>query len=294
VTETKTNRKFKDSVFTLLFSKKSNLLELYNAIGNTNYGKDTDIRITTLDDALFMEQINDISFVIEGKLVVLIEHQSTLNPNMPIRMLLYIARTYEKIVDKSGLYSTKKMSIPKPEFIVLYNGAEECPDKQVLRLSDMFSESLGERIANLELFVNVYNINEGRNEELAKRSEKLKGYEFFVSLVREHLKSMGRDSAIRLAVSECIRGGVLKDFFAEHGSEVENMLLSEWNLDDALAVRYEEGVAVGEARGEARGVAIGEERGEVRGRDKRNEEILGLIRKGYNLADIERFLVANG
>jgi predicted transposase/invertase (TIGR01784 family) len=243
--KTKTNRKFKDSVFTLLFSEKSNLLELYNAIGNTNYGKDTDIRITTLDDALFMEQINDISFVIEGKLVVLIEHQSTINPNMPIRMLLYIARTYEKIVDKSGLYSTKRMSIPKPEFIVLYNGIEECPDKQVLRLSDMFSEPLVEEIANLELYVNIYNINEGRNEELAKRSEKLKGYEIFVSLVREHLKSMGRDSAIRSAVSECIRGDVLKDFFSEHGSEVENMLLSEWNLDDALAVRYEEGIDSG-------------------------------------------------
>jgi hypothetical protein len=88
MTEAKTNRKFKDSVFTLLFSEKSSLLELYNAIENTNYGCDTDIRITTLDDALFMEQINDISFVIDGKLVVLIEHQSTLNPNMPIRMLL--------------------------------------------------------------------------------------------------------------------------------------------------------------------------------------------------------------
>jgi hypothetical protein len=113
------------------------------------------------------------------------------------------------------------MSIPKPEFIVLYNGVEECPDKQILRLSDMFSEQLVEGIANLELYVSVYNINKGRNEELAKRSEKLKGYEIFVSLVREHLKSMGRDSAIRRAVSECIRGDVLKDFFSEYGSEVE-------------------------------------------------------------------------
>jgi hypothetical protein len=270
MTETKTNRKFKDSVFTLLFSEKNNLLELYNAIGNTNYGSDTDIRITTLDDALFMEQINDISFVIEGKLVVLIEHQSTINPNMPMRMLLYIARTYEKIVDKNGLYSTKMLSIPKPEFIVLYNGAEECPDKQVMKLSDMFVEPLDEGLASLELEVNVYNINKGRNEALARRSEKLKGYEFFVSLVREHLKSMGRDLAIKRAVSECIKGDVLKDFFSEHGSEVENMLLSEWNLDDALAVAREEA------------------------KEEDRREILDLIRKGYSLADIERFLVADG
>ena len=87
MTEAKTNRKYKDSVFTLLFGEKNNLLELYNAIRNTNYGSDTDIRITTLDDVLFMERINDISFVIEGKLVVLIEHQSTVNPNMPLKML---------------------------------------------------------------------------------------------------------------------------------------------------------------------------------------------------------------
>ncbi|GBU24647.1 hypothetical protein R83H12_01281 [Fibrobacteria bacterium R8-3-H12] len=240
MTEVKTNRKFKDSVFTLLFGEKNNLLELYNAIENTSYGSDTDIQITTLEDALFMEQINDISFVIEGKLVVLIEHQSTINPNMPIRMLLYIARTYEKIVDKDGLYSTKKMSIPKPEFIVLYNGVEECPDKQVLKLSDMFTEPLGEGLANLELEVNVYNINNGRNEEFAKRSEKLRGYEFFVSLVREYLKVMDRSPAIRRAVLDCISQGVLKEFFEEHGSEVHNMLLSEWNLDDAIAVARKE------------------------------------------------------
>jgi len=240
MTETKTNRKFKDSVFTLLFGEKNNLLELYNAIENTNYGSDTDIRITTLDDALFMEQINDISFVIEGKLVVLIEHQSTINPNMPIRMLLYIARTYEKIVDKDNLYSTKQMSIPKPEFIVLYNGTEEYPDKQILKLSGMFTEPLVEGFADLELVVSVYNINKGRNEEFAKRSEKLKGYEFFVYLIREYLKVMGRDTAIKSAVSDCIRQGVLKDFLNEYGSEVENMLLSEWNWDDAKRVWQKE------------------------------------------------------
>jgi hypothetical protein len=276
--EAKTNRKYKDSVFTLLFSEKSNLLELYNAIEKTNYGSDTDVRITTLDDALFMEQINDISFVIDGKLVVLIEHQSTLNPNMPLRMLLYIARTYEKIVDKDGLYSTKKMPIPKPEFIVLYNGAEECPDKQVLKLSDMFSEPLGESLANLELAVNVYNINKGRNEELAKSSEKLKGYEFFVSLVKEYLRVMDRGSAIGRAVSDCMRQGMLKEFFEEHGSEVENMLLSGWNWDDAKRVWQREA----REDGIEEGVGIGLNRG--------REELFALWEKGVSLAEAKKRL----
>jgi hypothetical protein len=266
MTEAKTNRKFKDSVFTLLFSKKNNLLELYNAIENTNYGSDTDIRITTLEDALFMEQINDISFVVDGKLVVLIEHQSTINPNMPVRMLIYISRTYEKIVDKDGLYSTKKMSIPKPEFIVLYNGVEECPDKQVLKLSDMFSEPLGEGLANLELEVTVYNINKGRNEELARRSENLKGYEIFVSLVRDYLKVMDRGSAIGRAVSECIRQGVLKEFFNEHGSEVENMLITEWNWDDAKRVWQRES------------------------KEEGREEVFSLLEQGYSVDEAKELL----
>jgi len=271
MTEAKTNRKYKDSVFTLLFGEKNNLLELYNAIRNTNYGSDTDIQITTLDDVLFMERINDISFVIDGKLVVLIEHQSTVNPNMPLKMLIYMGRNYEKIIDKDGLYSTKKMSIPKPEFIVLYNGVDECPDRQVMKLSDMFSEPLEEDIESLELVVTVYNINKGRNEEMATRSENLRGYEFFIYLIREYLKSgMDRGSAISRAVGDCIRQNVLKDFLEKHGSEVHNMVFGEWNWDDAKRVWQRE------ARED--------------GREEGREEILDFIRKGYSLSDIEKVL----
>jgi len=267
MTEAKTNRKYKDSVFTLLFGEKNNLLELYNAIRNTNYGSDTDIRITTLDDVLFMERINDISFVIEGKLVVLIEHQSTVNPNMPLKMLIYMGRNYEKIIDKDGLYSTKKMYIPKPEFIVLYNGVDECPDRQVLKLSDMFIEPLEEGIESLELVVNVYNINKGRNEEMATRSENLRGYEFFIYLIREYLKAgMDRDSAISRAVVDCIRQNVLKDFLEKHGSEVHNMVFGEWNWDDAKRVWQRDA------------------------REDRDDEILDLIEKGYTAADIKNHI----
>jgi len=267
MTEAKTNRKYKSSVFTLLFGEKNNLLELYNAIENTNYGSNTDVWITTLEDALFMEQINDIAFVIEGKFVVMIEHQSSMNPNMPLRMLLYIARVYEKIVSNDNLYGTKMITIPRPEFIVLYNGNDECPDKHIQKLSDMFSEPLPESLANLELVVTIYNINKGRNEEFASRSEKLKGYEFFIYLVRENLKVMDRDAAISRAVGDCIRQNVLKEFLEEHGSEVHNMLLSGWNWDDAKRVWQKE------ARED--------------GQEERLNEILDLMKKGYTSTDIE-------
>src|SRR5215469_12276011 len=108
----KINKKHKDSVFTKLFGHdKKTILELYNAIFNTNYGEDTDVKITTLEDVLFMDRVNDISFVIDGKLVVLIEHQSTINNNMPLRMLFYMARIYEKICDNESMYHTKRIEI---------------------------------------------------------------------------------------------------------------------------------------------------------------------------------------
>jgi len=224
--------------------------------------------------------LNDISFVIDGRFVVMIEHQSSMNPNMPLRMLLYIARVYEKIVSNDNLYGSKKIAIPNPEFIVLYNGDDECPDRQVLRLSDMFSEPLAGSLAKLELEVNVYNINKGRNEEFAIRSEKLKGYETFIYLVKEYVKSMDRGSAIKRAIGDCIRQDVLRDFLKEHGSEVHNMLLSGWNWDDAKRVWQRE------ARED--GIEIGIEKGKAESR----EEILSLIKQGYSLADIENMLKA--
>ncbi|MDR1813059.1 MAG: Rpn family recombination-promoting nuclease/putative transposase [Candidatus Fibromonas sp.] len=277
----KTNRKYKSSVFAALFSEKENLLELYNAIENTNYGKDTEIIITTLEDVLFMEQQNDISFVIDGKIVVLIEHQSTVNNNMPLRALMYLARTYEKIVREDNLYREGIIPLPKPEIIVLYNGEDDMPEQQILKLSDMFMDYCKEEIPNLECIVKVININKGHNEELAQRSTVLSGYGKFVYLVREYAKSMDRSAAIVRAIDDCIRGNVLKDFLERNASEVRNMLFARWDWDVAKRVWQEEA----EERGREKGVAIGEARGVAIGRE---EGVLRTARqmkaKGLNVA----------
>ncbi len=114
-----TNRQYKNSVFTKLFGTPEKALELYNAISGKNYPESTKIKIVTLSDALYMEQLNDISFVIEDKLVVLIEHQSSINENMPLRMLIYIAREYERLTNRRDLYKEHKIKIPSPEFIAI-------------------------------------------------------------------------------------------------------------------------------------------------------------------------------
>ncbi|MDR2729098.1 MAG: Rpn family recombination-promoting nuclease/putative transposase [Chitinispirillales bacterium] len=240
--DTKANREYKNSVFTLLFGEKDKLIELYNAIFNANYGLDTDIEITTLQNILFMGKLNDISFVIDGKIIVLIEHQSTINKNMCLRMLLYIARIYEKICDSETLYRTEQITIPRPEFIVLYNGKDEMPDEQILKLSDMFAEYGETNPIELELVVKVYNINNGRNPQMAKRSVTLSGYELFISKVREFEKEADDlKEAISQAINYCIERNVLETFLKTHGREVLNMMLTEWKFEDALRVSREEG-----------------------------------------------------
>ena len=124
------NKKFKSSVFSMLFSDPDLLRELYCALDGVSLPKDVPVTINTLEDVLFMDFINDVSFEIDGKLVVLIEHQSTINPNMALRLLMYIGRVYEKIIDEKNVYSGKPLKIPRPEFFVLYNGVEPIPMKR--------------------------------------------------------------------------------------------------------------------------------------------------------------------
>ena len=113
------NRKFKSTVFTTLFSEKGPLLELYNAISGSSYGEDTVINFNTLENVLYMNMANDVSFTLDNKIVVLIEHQSSISGNLPLRFLMYIARVYEKITDKRAAYRKKVLEIPTPELIVI-------------------------------------------------------------------------------------------------------------------------------------------------------------------------------
>jgi hypothetical protein len=218
-----TNKKYKSSVFSLFFDDAEKLIELYNAIENTNYAKDTPIEINTLEDALFPDRLNDISFLLDGKLIVLIEHQSTLNENMPLRLLLYIGRVYEKILDGKNIYRQKLIKIPKPDFIVLYNGDREFPDKSALRLSDAFEDADIPDL--LGLTVNVYNINNDRNPGILQKSRSLNDYSVFIARVKANKAAgVSLEAAVEEAINYCINNGIMGEFLKKHGSEVRNML----------------------------------------------------------------------
>jgi predicted transposase YdaD len=261
------NTKYKNSVFSFLFSDPDKLKELYCALEDVSLPIDVPVTINTLQDVLFMDRINDISFEIGGKLVVLIEHQSTINPNMPLRLLMYITRVYEKIIEGKKIYASRPIHLPRPEFFVLYNGTAAYPDNAILKLSDIYENeaSLGLPIKHhpaLELEVKVININHGRNEEITKRCKTLAGYSVFVSKVQEYeMEQKDRKEAMKKAVKYCMEKEILKDFFDQNATEVMNMLMTEWNWDDALAVRYEEGLEEGLDKGIEKGIEKGLEEG---------------------------------
>jgi predicted transposase/invertase (TIGR01784 family) len=240
------NSKFKDSVFTLLFRDPDLLRELYCALEGVSLPLDVPVSITTLENVLLMDFINDISFEIGGKLIVLIEHQSTINPNMPLRLLMYINHLYEKMVKGKNLYSGKLVKIPKPEFFVLYNGKAPYCDNEILCLSDAFEniESLGlteKEYPSLELVVRVININEGKNAEIVNRCKKLSDYCAFVAKVRNLEKESGsREDAVKSAIKYCQKHGILKEFLEQYAGEVCNMLITEWNTEEVMAATREE------------------------------------------------------
>lgn len=269
------NREYKDSVFSWLFSEPNTLRELYGALAGVTLSPDIPITINTLQGVLFKARVNDISFEIAGRVIVLIEHQSTINDNMPLRLLLYIARVYETITGEKDLYREKQIPLPVPEFIVLYNGTAPYPDEKTIRLSDAFRDpgELGlarNDALSLELIVKVYNINHGHNGPILTRCKTLEGYSAFIAKVREYEQKLKvRDDAMRLAVKDCIEHNILKEFLETHATEVINMLMTEWNWDDAKEVWFEEGL------------------------EKGRDQVFTLIEQGYTLEQIKAKLAAD-
>jgi len=251
----KINKKYKDTVFRHLFNiNKIWLLELVNAILGTDY-KDTEaIIIITLDDILFMNMKNDLCIIIYDT-IILIEHQSTINENMPVRMFLYLARIYEKITNKDtkDLYGRRLVKLPNPELIVLYNGKEDYPAKKILKLSASFKKRRGKK-KTVDLEVKALNINKGVNPELESKCKSLANYASFIAKVREYEEQYPFEEAVKSAIKYCIDNDILKEYLTDHASEVINMLTAEFKLEDALEVARWEGREEGVQKGKKEGL----------------------------------------
>ncbi|MCL2242220.1 MAG: Rpn family recombination-promoting nuclease/putative transposase [Chitinispirillia bacterium] len=179
----KANPKYKDTVFSLLFNDNPEAaVEVSNTFLGTHFPAGTKVIFKTLKNVLINGRINDLAFILEGRLIILVEHQSTLNQNMPYRMLQYIAETYKNLNDKDIEYRDKKFLLQRPKFIVLYNGERKMKeDIQILRLSDMYIPASPEDgVIDLELTVKMYNITEGRNKDMVSRCATLQEYSIFI------------------------------------------------------------------------------------------------------------------
>lgn len=254
------NREYKSTVFSMLFADKANLLSLYNALNESYYDNPDALQIVTLENAIYMAMKNDNAFIFEKRLH-LYEHQSTPNPNLPLRDLFYVAREYEKLISKRSLYSTKVIKIPSPHFVVFYNGESKQPESQLLKLSDLYE--LKEDEPMLELKVRFLNINKGYNEILKRNCKVLKEYMIFVEQIRENTRCFKLDAAnaVEKAVAECIQKGILKDFLIANRKEVVSMSIFEYDEEKELKLlreaEYQAGVEDGIEIGEKNGIEIG-------------------------------------
>ena len=261
------NREHKSSAFTTFFSNPENAAKLYSALEGIEVSPD-EIKFATLQGVLFLARKNDLAFTVKNKILVISEHQATLNKNMPLRDVIYYGRTAEKLVESESLYRNSLIKIPTPEFYVFYNGTDDYPEEKILKLSDAYIENTGDPM--LELKVKVINVNLPVNHPLLEDCRPMYEYSWFIQHIRDYTaEGMGLDEAITQAFRDCEREGIMVEFLKEHGSEVVNMLFTEFNMDDALRVRgeerFEEGLQEGLEKGLEKGLKEGKQDGLVQG-----------------------------
>ena len=280
----KYNRHYKDSVFVDLFSSdrtaKDNFLALYNALYNTNYQSTAILKNIRLKQTMYMSFANDVSYLVDNKIIVLAEHQSTVNPNMPLRCLEYVTRLYEHIQNPRDRYSRALKKIPVPVFYVFYNGRENIPAQKILRLSDSFIKQ--PETPTLELVVKLININYDKDSQILKSCEPLGQYSRFVEAVRRHI-AVDKEHGFENAIKECIKNDILREYLQRKSREVVNMLIAEYDYDTDIAVQREEASRIAFAEGREQGITQGISQGS---RQKSLEIAKTMLTMHYPFEDI--------
>ena len=234
-------RNYKDSLFRNIFKDKKRLCSLYNALSGENISP-KDITINTLRGTFYNDIKNDISFEVGNHTVVLMEHQGSWNPNMPLRMLWYIGKLYRRHIDVDMAYHSKMVKIPAPKFYVLYNGSKDEPEHRIMRLSEAFEGESN----SLELVADSYNINLAKGKKLLDSCYELRCYSVFVTKVQEYLAAKQELSqAIKSAVRYCRDNELMKEYFKEHEKEVLDMVTFKWDDKRAREIAEEEGMEKG-------------------------------------------------
>ena len=245
--EKRLNRLYKARLFVMIFEDKKKLLELYNAVSGKHYEDPELLEINTLENAIYMSMRNDLSFLIDARLS-LYEHQSTYSPNLALRFLFYLSDILSGMTADANLYGTKKVQIPAPRFVVFYNGEEEQPDRQILKLSELYA--VKEEVPKLEMEILMLNVNQGHNPELMEACHTLWEYAEYTGRVRKYAKDQPIAEAVERAITECIREGVLKEFLEKNRREAKNVSIYEYDQEKHIRQEREEAWEAGERKGE--------------------------------------------
>ena len=240
------NRIYKDRLYKMIFNDKSELLKLYNAINGTHYDDPAMLTITTLDNAIYMTMENDLSFIIDMRLA-LYEQQSTVNPNLPLRFLMYITDIYSAYTKDMNIYGSKKGQIPLPSFVIFYNGVKSQPDRTEFLLSELFHPTTDQPA--LELYAVMLNINKGHKQELMNACHTLRDYSEYVARIRTYSAEMPLTDAVEKAITECIHENILRDFLLKNRAEAKAMSIYEYDEEKTLRMFREEGYEDGERNG---------------------------------------------
>ena len=251
----KVKRNHKDTLFRMIFSMRENLLSLYNAVNHSHYTDASELEIVTLKNAVYMNMKNDQAFLLDMQLN-LYEHQSTWNPNMPLRFLMYVAKEYQMLVRNQTLYASALVKVPTPHFVVFYNGETEQEAETILRLSHSFQQKTDK--PELELMVRVLNINLDKKQEVLEACQLLKEYMLLVNKIRRYTDEYKDiNQAVEQAVTECIEENILADFLRKNRAEAIEMCIFEYDdkreKELIRKAEYAEGMKEGERIGREAG-----------------------------------------
>ena len=257
------NRNYKDTLFRMIFKEPEEHLKLYNAVNGTDYQDPRDLQIVTLENAIYMNMKNDLAFIIDCRMN-LYEQQASVNPNMPLRDLIYVAKEYQSMISRKSLYSARLIKLPTPYFVVFYNGTARQPERKEMKLSDSYQTPVEDPA--LELRVVQLNIGVGHNRELTEKCPLLMQYSQYVGRVQKYALELPLEEAVEWAVRECIREGILSEFLQKNRSEAIAVSIFEYDEEKELALfrEAEHELAKEELRDEVKAEVRREMQDEVR------------------------------
>lgn len=260
-------RDIKDSVFTFLFSDIEYTKQLYLSLHPEDTDiRDEDFRLVTLENILAIGQYNDLGFQVRDKLILLVEAQSTFSPNIPLRMLMYLAKTYNEYIEEHqlSLYREKKVSIPRPELYVIYTGEKEAPD--ILRLSDMYEGS-----GSADLTVRV--LRDGQPGDI------LSQYVDFCQVANEQVSLYGRtDEALMSTIQLCLEQGILVPFLDSRKKEVVDIMTRLFSQEKAWEMEL------------AANARENREAGRVEGRMEAQADMLRRLLQKFSILEVSQIM----